>query len=123
MKIKIVENARLEFGILLYQPVTATTFPSLWRASTILSFCCGLVLANTISGYVSKILSNSNSDISFKSVPVITAAVQADLRIDVIEYINFDVKDVKKAIFKSLVSFLVLLTSLFPKSSIRRCCL
>ncbi len=37
-------------------PVTPTTWPMLWQAVTISNFCAGVVLANTISGFLTQLV-------------------------------------------------------------------
>mmetsp|Transcript_39307 Transcript_39307/g.99062 ORF Transcript_39307/g.99062 Transcript_39307/m.99062 type:complete len:280 (-) Transcript_39307:1742-2581(-) len=55
-------------------PVTATTDLARWLPSTITSFCCGEVRANTIWGY-SSTRSRSSSDMSLSCEPVTTMAL------------------------------------------------
>lgn len=47
-------------------PVTATMAPCRWQPSTMISFCCGEVLANTISVWFFRISSSCSLEISWE---------------------------------------------------------
>lgn len=55
-------------------PVTATIAPIRWQPSTMMSFCCGEVRANTISVWYLRISSSWSEFSSLSSVPWMTAA-------------------------------------------------
>merc|ERR1719331_3243941 len=55
-------------------PVTATILPIRWQPSTMISFCCGEVLAKTISVWYIRISSRAFSERSLISPPCTTAA-------------------------------------------------
>lgn len=88
-------------------PVTATMAPCRWQPSTMISFCCGEVLANTISVWFFRISSSCSLEISWEDITDITTHLTITIwNVMLIYWEKNDKRDIASLMLSSLGMFL-----------------